>query len=407
MKKFGKLVLLASVCIFVFTTASFADVTFSENWVQTADGTWKVKDAQNNDITDAWVCDDAVAANGKNVWYLLDKDGNMVSAGLVQDGTGNFYSLETDHNGYYGMLRYKPGTYDGIYLDLESDHNGSFAAIKNKDGIEKLKAKYGLVVVDIDNFNIVYTSNNVRSALGNSGWVHYDSGDSYYYVNKKPVTGWQKIDGKDYYFDPSTGVLYKSCYTPDGYYVNENGIWNGKAAKSLDQQNEVATGEEEDEITSPDDPNYEAPSVWDVNAKSILVEYSTKAATYMSQAASLIAEAQKQTDRKAAIKKYYAAFGKAGGALEQMNYMQNVIEERPVLKLADGTVALTAIKTAIKNIESFDTFEIDDTVDINSTGFKNKIAKISTAAATVNQILTAAQNMNAVANDSGNRIIDR
>ena len=44
----------------------------------------------------------------------------MVNTGLVQDQTGNIYSLETSHNGYYGMLRYKSGAYDGVYLDLES-----------------------------------------------------------------------------------------------------------------------------------------------------------------------------------------------------------------------------------------------------------------------------------------------
>lgn len=408
MKKFGKLILLLSSCITVFSLVSFADATFSDNWVQAADGSWKVKDAQNNDITDAWVCDDAVAANGKDIWYLLDKDGNMVSAGLVQDGTGNYYSLETNHNGYYGMLRYKSGNYDGIDLDLESDHNGSFAAIKNKEAIEALKAKYGLKVVDIDNFNIVYTSNLVRSDLGNNGWVHYGSGDSYYYQNGTPLTGWQCISGKYYYFSPTSGVLYKSRYTPDGYYVNSEGIWNGKDAKTEEQQNEAEVyNDDSEEITDPEDPNYEAPAIWDTTAKTNLVNYSSKASNYMAQAASLIAEAQKLTDRRAAVKKYYNAFGKASGALEQMNYMKNVIEERPTLKLSSGTDALTAIKAAIKNVESFDNFEIEDTTDITSTGFKNKIAKITDAANTVNLILTTAQNMNAVANDTSNRMVDR
>lgn len=406
MKKIGKLILLVSSCIMVFSLVSFADATFSDNWVQTADGTWKVKNAQNEDITDAWVCDDAVAANGKNIWYLLDKDGNMVSAGLVQDGTGNFYSLETNHNGYYGMLRYKSGDYDGIHLDLESEHNGSFAAIKNKDGIEALKAKYGLVVVDIDNFNIVYTSENVRTALGNNGWVHYGSGDSFYYVNGKAVTGWQKIDGKDYYFSPSTGVLYKSQYTPDGYYVNSEGVWNGKEAKTEEEQNTVEYSEEEDNL-DPSDPAYEEPAIWDTTAKANMITYTSKASTYMANAASLIAEAQKLTDRKAAVKKYYNAFGKASGALEQMYYMKDVIEERPVLKLADGSVALTVIKTAIKDVESFDSFDIDETVDINSAGFKNKLKKLTEAEGIVNQILAAVQNMNVAANDTSNRIIDR
>lgn len=97
-----------------------------------------------------------MATNGKDVWYLLDAGGNMLTAGLVQDGTGNFYSLETSHNGYYGMLRYKSGTYDGVSLQLESQHNGSFAAIKNADGIEALKTKYG--VTNISNISELPTT---------------------------------------------------------------------------------------------------------------------------------------------------------------------------------------------------------------------------------------------------------
>ena len=96
--------------------------------------------------------------SGQNIWYLIDANGNMVSAGLVQDQTGNIYSLETSHNGYYGMLRYQSGAYDGVYLDLESSHGGSFAKIKNQEGVTGLQGIYGLTQVNIDNSNCVYTS---------------------------------------------------------------------------------------------------------------------------------------------------------------------------------------------------------------------------------------------------------
>ncbi len=109
-------------------------------------------------VTNAWLCDDAVGSNGQDVWYLIDSNGNMISSGLVQDQTGNIYSLETNHNGYYGMLRYQSGAYDGVYLDLESSHGGSFAKIKNQEGIDGLQSIYGLTQVNIDNSNCVYTS---------------------------------------------------------------------------------------------------------------------------------------------------------------------------------------------------------------------------------------------------------
>ena len=160
---------------------SFAGTTYSEYWKQDAPGNWFVQRSDGTKVVNAWLCDDAVAANGKDIWYLLDANGQMISAGLVQDGTGNYYSIETEHNGYYGMLRNKSGNYGGIDLQLEGSHNGSFAAIKNADGIAALNAKYGLTsVANIDNSNCVYTSSfGKASAAGGSG---SNSGASSTYV---------------------------------------------------------------------------------------------------------------------------------------------------------------------------------------------------------------------------------
>ena len=46
------------------------------------------------------------------------------------------------------------------------------------------------------------------------------------------LTGWVLIDGKWYYFHPFSdgrkGILYVGRLTPDGYYVDGNGVWDGK-----------------------------------------------------------------------------------------------------------------------------------------------------------------------------------
>lgn len=135
-----------------------AGPTFSKYWFQDTKGDWKVKDENGNVIKNAWLCDDAVPTNGDNVWYLLDKNGKMVTAGLVEDPEGKYYSLETSHNGYYGMLRYKSDTYDGIKLQLNDKHDGYFAQIQNKKGLEGLKEKYGITKISIPSSNCVYTS---------------------------------------------------------------------------------------------------------------------------------------------------------------------------------------------------------------------------------------------------------
>lgn len=154
--------------------------TFSEYWYQDSQGNWHIQDQKGNMVTNAWLCDDAVASNGQDIWYLIDSNGNMVSAGLVQDQTGNIYSIETSHNGFYGMLRYQSGTYDGVYLDLENSHGGSFSKIKNQDGINGLQGIYGLTQVNIDNSNCVYTS-----SFRNSGGSNYNDDRYNQNVNNK------------------------------------------------------------------------------------------------------------------------------------------------------------------------------------------------------------------------------
>ncbi len=171
-------VLSAAAAVLVSMTAAAA--SFSQFWKQSSDESWYIEDNAGNRITNAWLCDDAVPENGKDVWYLLDEWGNMITDGLVQDGTGNYYSLETEHNGYYGMLRYRSGNYGGIYLDLESSHSGAFAAIKNADGLEALRRKYGLRDVSfISNDNIVYTSSFGAYEEDYSGTYLYQNGQTW------------------------------------------------------------------------------------------------------------------------------------------------------------------------------------------------------------------------------------
>ena len=139
------------------STAVAGAPTFSKNWVADAAGVWRIRDKGGNYVTSAWLCDDAVTTNGQSVWYLMNTDGTMLAAGLVQDNTGNYYSLEMNHNGYYGMLRYKNGTYDGIYMEFSQKHDGTFGAITNQSAIDALKAKYGVTKFGIGNDRCVYT----------------------------------------------------------------------------------------------------------------------------------------------------------------------------------------------------------------------------------------------------------
>lgn len=132
---------------------------FSSFWQEDDAGVWRVRDRNGAVVTSAWLCDDAAGADGRNAWYLLGPDGAMLTAGLVRDRAGRFYSLETEHNGCFGMMRWKNGFYDcggrRIWLEFSQEHDGSFGAVLNADGVEKLKAVYGLTA--FDSGSCVYT----------------------------------------------------------------------------------------------------------------------------------------------------------------------------------------------------------------------------------------------------------
>ena len=67
-----------------------------------------------------------------------------------------------------------------------------------------------------------------------TGWLRDDTYGGWFYAD--PDTGmkigWVLINGKWYYFHPTSdgkrGVMYAGQKTPDGYYVDETGAWDGK-----------------------------------------------------------------------------------------------------------------------------------------------------------------------------------
>ena len=223
---------------------------YSQFWQQDSQGNWYVQKPDGSKVKDAWLCDDAVAGNGKDVWYLLDANGSMLTAGLVQDGTGNFYSLETEHNGYYGMLRYRSGNYGGVNLSLGESHNGSFAAVLNADGIEALKAQYGVTsCACINNSNIVYTSsfrkengavggNALSGSNASTGSVELSASaetksdyPGSFVITETVQTGWEEYRSP---YGGTPSYMFKYHGTPIKGWVCVEGIWWFSPASQID-----------------------------------------------------------------------------------------------------------------------------------------------------------------------------
>jgi|GEM_PF-6259704 len=67
-----------------------------------------------------------------------------------------------------------------------------------------------------------------RQASDRRWWYAADDSGSAWYAGTQNKPLWVMIDGVYYAFDAS-GWLYQNTITPDGYYVDSTGAWNGNA----------------------------------------------------------------------------------------------------------------------------------------------------------------------------------
>ena len=75
------------------------------------------------------------------------------------------------------------------------------------------------------------------------GW--YKDGDNWRYIQKdgyyKANSWYQDTDGKYYYFNMGA-VMVVNTTTPDGYYVDENGVWDGNASTVITEKKKLGPG---------------------------------------------------------------------------------------------------------------------------------------------------------------------
>lgn len=65
-----------------------------------------------------------------------------------------------------------------------------------------------------------------------TGWKKIGNYWYYFDGNGKMVTGWRKVNGKWYYLS-SSGAMLTNSFTPDNYWVDNNGVWPERASKSI------------------------------------------------------------------------------------------------------------------------------------------------------------------------------
>ena len=74
-----------------------------------------------------------------------------------------------------------------------------------------------------------------ETGYAKTGWLRDEDYGGWFYMDLEHgmQTGWVLLDGAWYYFNPSSdgkrGIMYARQRTPDGYYVDKNGVWDGRS----------------------------------------------------------------------------------------------------------------------------------------------------------------------------------
>ena len=151
----------------------------------------------------------------QGTWYYLEDQEGIMLVGFQQvDGKQYYFSAS-------GAMQTGWKWFDNHYRYFEGSGAMKTGWIKDKGIWYYLNPEDGIMLVGL----------------------HKVNGDHYYFDESGAMqTGWKRIDGNWYYFQ-TDGSLLKNATTPDGYKVNEEGIWrqavatvNGEADQSEKKQ---------------------------------------------------------------------------------------------------------------------------------------------------------------------------
>ena len=208
-------------------------------------------------------------------WYYLSQDGIMQTG--KQEINGSRYYLNTSgamqtgwqwldkHWHYYadsGAMKTGWLKEQGTWYYLEDQEGIMLVGFQQVDGKQYYFSASGAMQTGWKWFDNYYRYFEASGAM-KTGWIkdkgvwyylnpedgimlvglHKVNGDHYYFDETGAMeTGWKQLDGNWYYFQ-ADGSLLKNATTPDGYKVNEEGIWkqtvaavNGEADQSEKKQ---------------------------------------------------------------------------------------------------------------------------------------------------------------------------
>lgn len=222
------------------------------------DGNWNYF-ANSGAMQTGWVKD-------KEIWFYLDKDGNMLTGNQEINGSRYYFKAS-------GAMQIGWQWVNDSWHYYATSGALQTGWLKDGDTWYYLDAKEGTMLIGLHTVNgeQYYFSTSGAMQTGwkwldgqyryfqpsgamKMGWIkdqgswyylgketgimlvglHTVNGQTYYFgPNGAMQTGWKQLDGNWYYFQ-TDGALLKNATTPDGYKVNEEGIW--KTADAIDNR---------------------------------------------------------------------------------------------------------------------------------------------------------------------------
>lgn len=158
--------------------------------------------------------------NGKK--YYLNKTTGFRTVGLKKIGDKTYYFVETDDAAYAWCDGWKK--FDGNYRYFDTDgvmKTGWLTVGEKKYYMDPSTGLRTVGLKEIDGKTYYFVEKNNAGYAWCDGWKSFDGNYRYFDADGVMLTGWQTINGKEYYLSKTTGLRKTGFVKDDGkyYYV--------------------------------------------------------------------------------------------------------------------------------------------------------------------------------------------
>lgn len=146
----------------------------------------------------------------------LYRDGSLVTS---PDGGSSTLSVYDTHYDFSSWMT-QSGNYTFKVRSVKSSNNAKSSWVSSSR--QSVGASEGWKKAAD---NIRWWWQNSDGTYPVSQWKEINGKWYYFDAQGYMATGWIQVNGLYYYLDPATGTMYANCYTPDHFWVDENGVW--------------------------------------------------------------------------------------------------------------------------------------------------------------------------------------